>query len=393
MNVPPRHHHAAARGGIRHDAGDGPVIRGRRQHHDGFAPIGHGRTADKIHLPADAAVKLESEGIRTHLPGEINGQRGIDGHHPVVLGDDIRIVHVLTRPEFKERIVVHIVIQAACAHAEGRDNLSRMQRLLPAGHDAAFNQIDEAVGKRFRVHAEVFFIGQIGENGIGNLADSRLNGGFIVDQIGNQPSDGLGDVIRRLLFEFQKRRVVFHKRGNLAHMDKTVAQRPRHVRIHLRHHIPGHGSRRLGDVHGNPQADIAVHVRRRDCNEGDINGHGSPLHQQGNFGKENGRVVGVPFLDGRAGVRADEERVVPEMLRVDFRRVVGEPQIQKVDHFHIGKVLPHIQKRFDQKLRLAAGGSNEDARAAPDSGQRASRVGESFLVGILPVENHIGYFP
>ena len=105
MDVPPGDDNTAAGRVIGDDSGILSIIRGGREHHDGFAPPGHGRASYKIHLSADAAIKLKTQGIGAYLSGQIHGERGIDGDHLVILGDHIGIVDILARPEFEEGLL------------------------------------------------------------------------------------------------------------------------------------------------------------------------------------------------------------------------------------------------------------------------------------------------
>ena len=136
-----------------------------------------------------------------------------------------------------------------------------MKRFFSASHNTTFNQIDQTFGKRFRMNAQILFIGKIRKHGIRNFPHAGLNGGLIVDQIRNQFPDRLSDIVRRLLLKFQKRRVAFNKCRNLTDVQEAVTQRSGHIGIDFRHHVPRHFRRRLGNIDRNPQTDVAVHIR------------------------------------------------------------------------------------------------------------------------------------
>src|SRR6266566_9669533 len=83
----PRSHHAGTRRKHRSDAGNRAAFGCRRQGNDGLASLGTRCAAQKIHLAADAAVKVCADGIGAHLPGQIDLERRIDGHHVVIARD------------------------------------------------------------------------------------------------------------------------------------------------------------------------------------------------------------------------------------------------------------------------------------------------------------------
>ncbi len=184
----------------------------------------------------------------------------------------------MTRTKFEERIIVNIIIEAFGAHAETADNFSLMQRFFSAGDNPLLYQIDDAVSKSLRVNTQISFIGQIGKNRIGNSPHACLKGGFIINQIGNQLSYRPGNMAGSLQHQLQKRRVIFHESGNLTHVNKAVSQCSGHVRIYFRHHIRRRFRSRLGDIHGNTEANITVGVRGGYGNQSHIDGERTSLH-------------------------------------------------------------------------------------------------------------------
>ena len=141
---------------ISYDARDGPALRGGRQRDDGFAAAGFGRAAVEIHLPADAGEEFRADGVGADLAGQVNFQRGVDGHHFVLLADDGRVVDVFGRMKREQRIVVHVIVNLLRAEAEAGDDFAVVNRLAFAGDGAALDEFDEIVGDHFGVDAEVF---------------------------------------------------------------------------------------------------------------------------------------------------------------------------------------------------------------------------------------------
>ena len=60
-----------------------------------------------------------------------------------------------------------------------------------SGNYPLFYQIDDPVGKHFRVNTQIFFVLQALQNGIGDSSYSQLQGGTILDEFRAVPTDGL----------------------------------------------------------------------------------------------------------------------------------------------------------------------------------------------------------
>ena len=77
----------------------------------GLPPLERDAPAQKVHLPADAAVEEVADGIGTDLAGEIDLQRRVDRHHVVVAGDQCGVIGIGRGMELENRIVVHEIEQ------------------------------------------------------------------------------------------------------------------------------------------------------------------------------------------------------------------------------------------------------------------------------------------
>ena len=102
-----------------------PPTRGRRQRDDRNSSARSRRAANEIDLSAEAAVGPGAQRIGAYLTGQIDLQRRVDRHHPVVLRHHERIVDVRDRPEFKAGILVDVVEELLRAEHERRDRLCR----------------------------------------------------------------------------------------------------------------------------------------------------------------------------------------------------------------------------------------------------------------------------
>ena len=100
------------------------VAGGGRQGDDRLAALRAGRAADEVHLAADAAVEVVCRCESAHTwPVRSTSMRRVDGHHAVVLGDQERVVGVLGRVEFEDRVVVRRSRTAARARARSRRSI------------------------------------------------------------------------------------------------------------------------------------------------------------------------------------------------------------------------------------------------------------------------------
>ncbi len=169
------------------------------------------------------------------------------------------------------------------------------------------------------------------------------------------------------------------------HVDEAIAQRPRHVRIHLRDDERGVLGGAVDDVHRHPEAAHAVRVRRRDVNEGHVERQLAAVEQARNVGKEHRRVVAQPFLDDVAHVFGDEEAVHAKVLHqflVSIRRVAESEQM---DNFGVRQLVGALAQRADQLQRFTRAGADEHALAGPDFFYRLGSREDLQLVSLLPV--------
>ena len=60
----------------------------------------------EVNLAAESGLDIGANRIRAHLAGEIQLNRRVDGDHILILADDERIVDVVDRMTFDERIII-----------------------------------------------------------------------------------------------------------------------------------------------------------------------------------------------------------------------------------------------------------------------------------------------
>ena len=127
------------------------------------------------------------------LAHEVDLDGRVDGHHVVVLADDVRVVDVAHREHVDGRVVVDEVVQAARAHEEVRHHLVAVQGLAGVGDDALVVEVDDALAEHLGVDAEVVLLVQEQQHRVGDAADAELQAGAVVDEAGDVLADGLFD--------------------------------------------------------------------------------------------------------------------------------------------------------------------------------------------------------
>jgi len=146
--------------------------------------------------------------------------------------------------------------------------------------------------------------------------------------------------------------------------DEAVAGDPGHPGVDLGDDDLGRLHRRLDDVDGDPQSQVAVPVGGRGLDEGDVDGD-RPMAEEGRDLRQKYRgVVGVPPVDGVPAPGPDEEGVEPEVLPKLLLGARGDPQGPDVDHLGaregVGPLLDVPLQGSDEVLGLAAAGADED---------------------------------
>ena len=155
-------------------------------------------------------------------------------------------------------------------------------------------------------------------------------------------------------------------------MDKAVAEGPRSVLIDLGDHGPGTFGRGLHDVGRNAITTVSVFVRGADLNEGVVDDDAALAEEGGDFGQEDGRVVGPTLGHRLSHVAANEKGVVPESRTELGLCVRGNSERHDVNQFGIGHIIP-LGQRFDQALGFASAGADEDPVAVAHGSHRLVR--------------------
>ena len=121
-------------------------------------------------------------------------------------------------------VVVDEVIETLGAQGEYGNDLIGEQRLPRAGQYAGLHQIHRAVHQHFRMHAQILFPHQGVRHGIGNGADTQLDGGAILHQVGYVAADGPVGVGELRVGQDGEATVAFHNGVDLADVDGGVTE-------------------------------------------------------------------------------------------------------------------------------------------------------------------------
>src|SRR5216117_1331506 len=102
-------------------------------------------TLEKIYLSAHPAILGGADRLGTHLPGQINLQGAIDGHHMVKLTNDLDIVGVADRTQLNHGIIIQKVHQAARPYEKAGDHLVAVKGLTGPGNDSPFDEVEYTI--------------------------------------------------------------------------------------------------------------------------------------------------------------------------------------------------------------------------------------------------------
>ena len=147
-------------------------------------------------------------------------------------------------------------------------------------------------------------------------------------------------------------------------MNERVAVDPRHVAVDLDDDHAGLLRGGLDDVDADPEAHIAVLVRKGGLEQGDVHMLETPPEEARDLGEKDRRIIGKPLVDGLAGAVADEEGVVPEIGLEFLVGIGGHPEGPDMQNLRVeeglGVFLDVTDHGVDEVLGLGAGRADED---------------------------------
>jgi len=161
--------------------------------HDGSVGGGGGADGEDC-LAAGAGVEQVALCLGGDVAGEVDGHGVVDGDEVFDLEEEADVVGMGEVVEFVGVVAVDAgeVFGRDLSDGAG-DDFADVVGLVFAGDDAFFDEVGDAAGEEFGVDAEVvFFFEEDGECG-GDVADSELEGGAIVDDfVSDEGADDVG---------------------------------------------------------------------------------------------------------------------------------------------------------------------------------------------------------
>jgi hypothetical protein len=246
-----------------------------------FSSLGVCGRPDEVHLPPEPRIDEGADGVRADLAREVDLDGRVDRDQIVVLARDDRVVHVLDRMRFDERVVVEELVERVASQREGHDRLSAVQALLRPGDHPALYRAHGPVGDHLGVNAQLEPAVKGREDGIRNAADAHLERRALLDERQNVLADPLVDLGRRLAFQIRQPFRVLDDGVDAVHMDERIPQRPRHLLVDLDDHGRGGLAGGLRGQDLDAQAHEAVLVGGRALQHRHVQRDQAPLEEPG----------------------------------------------------------------------------------------------------------------
>lgn len=350
-----------------------------------FAPFGASGAAHEIDLATDTAEKARAHRIGGDLTGEIDLEGGVNGDHLFILGDIERVIDIIGGMEFDEGVIIDEIVQFLGAKKEASHNFAGVECFLTAGNDTRFDEVDNAIGEEFGMNADMFVIGEGLEDGIGDRADTHLEGGAIGDDFGDELADfemGGGSAAEG---GFGEGGVGFDDVVDLANVDEAIAESARHVGVDFGDdEISGLGGR-FGGADFDTEATETMLIGGGDGDERDIEGDNFVTEETGDFGEEDGGEIGAPFLDCLADVGADEKCIVAEGVAVVRGDVGGADEGEDVEEFDVFEVGGASDEAIDEAGGGASAPADVDRLVGFDAGDGVDIISHFLAVNFFPI--------
>ena len=193
------------------------------------AALGTRCAIDEVDLTAHARVEFLANRVGANLTCEVNLNGRVYGGHLGLLCNDERVVGVGNVLHQDFGVVVQKVVYFLRTHYESGDYLVGIEFLVRAVDNPASYQIEYAVGEHLGVNAQMFMVGERCQNGVRNSADTHLQAGAVLDQLGAMCTNDLLDFARLAHLGNRQRTVVGYHIVDLVDADQSVAKGARYI--------------------------------------------------------------------------------------------------------------------------------------------------------------------
>ena len=271
---------------------------------------------------------------------------------------------------------MHEVEEPARPHPFADVHPAAMEPLQPAGHHAALDQRDRRVDQQ-RVERQVPVAAQCFEHCLRDRAHPHLHRRAVGYEAGDVAADRALDLADRRRRVGRQRLVDLDPAVDLAAVEEGVAERARHLWIHLRDHQRRAARRRQRDAHRDPEAQVAARVGGGAVDEHAV---GRP-HAAGDELGHQVEVARGHELDAPAPPRVVEAR--RHVPRRDAQRSVLGPRegiVAEVDAAQQREIFQSLglpADLGDERDRLAARRRQQHLHRRPESGDGVDERAES----------------
>lgn len=374
------HHRAQGQGGP--DLGHRAVPGGGGNDHDAPPSPGHIGPRREVHGAAGAGILMAVQRLGANLTGQVDLQSGVDGHHVVVLGDVIGVVHIGRGQQLDVRIAVDELIKRLVAPDEAADGLAGVKVLAPVGDHAALHEPSGGGAEDLGIDAQIVLVVQGVRHGVGQVAQADLDGVAVPHQ-----GSGVGCRLPLRLRGGELRwmghgAVGFDQAVHLADVDFPARQQQRHMGVDLKDTDPGGGKGVVLDLHHRRKVEIPLFVHGR---------HRRGKHVRLGVGNAAAQLmqVGRYIADAAISVVGPGLGVIKNAVDEKAAAIggIGEKGIALLGdagpHGHV----PHPRcdgvQRAVQQHRLTGVGTADDGAAAVDEGQGVRHGAQFFLIELM----------
>jgi hypothetical protein len=279
--------------------------------------------------------------------------------------------------------------QSFVPRTNARHDLAPVQRLALAGDHAVLEELHHAVREHLRVYPEVALAAEVEQHRVGDLADAHLQGGAVLDQLGDVRADAARHAADRGgARQLQHRPVHLYDVAEPRHVNEGVPERARHAAVDEGQHRLGALRRRLRALDADAERAEAVLVRRRDVHERHVYRQLARADQPRDLGQVDRNEVRPALVHGVAHVRAREQGTVAEHALEARLDVVGAAEREQVRHRHPEQLAGAADQRAHELLGVAAAGVDPNVVARPDRAHGRLGGRDAAPVRFAPVHAH-----